>query len=298
MSPKELTFKSRDTEELIDIYFYRPLGYGVAKIAEKLGLTPNIVSILAGIIGAIAGHLFYYRSLKINLVGVVLFIVSDVFDSADGILARITNNRTTIGRILDGISGNVVFLSIYIHLALRLYNEFGSILYIGLVFLAVVSHSVQFPIADFYRNAYLYVVVDKKKAELDSLSLKASLDVSASTSIYYKLYSAVLGIQKLFTGPFKSFYTLLNHKYPEEIPPHVREGYRKLNQPLIKYYNFLTINSRAIILIISLLFEEPIIFIIATIVLYNLVLTYIIVVENRATGKLLQSLKSNDVMNV
>ncbi|MGB9695684.1 MAG: CDP-alcohol phosphatidyltransferase family protein [Ignavibacteria bacterium] len=294
---KELALKSRETEELIDIYFYRPLGYGVAKVAKKLGLTPNIVSILAGIIGVIAGHLFYYTSLKINLIGIALFIISDIFDSADGVLARITNNKTTTGRILDGISGNAVFLSIYVHLALRLYNELGSVLYIGLVFLAVVSHSIQFPIADFYRNAYLYIVIDKKKAELDSLSSGAPLNAGASTSIYYKLYSAVLGIQRLFTKSFKSLYDLVNNKYPEEILPALREEYKRLNQPLIKYYNFLTINSRIIILIISLLFREPIIFIVATIVLYNLVLVYVIVVENKYADKLLQLLKSNDMVN-
>lgn len=291
---KELALKSRETEELIDIYFYRPLGYVVAKIAARVGLTPNIITILAGIIGVIAGHLFYYSSLKVNLIGVVLFIVSDVFDSADGILARITNYKTTMGRILDGISGNAVFLSIYVHLALRLYNEFDSILYIGLVFLAIVSHSIQFPIADFYRNAYLYIVVDKKKAELDSLSSKEILDAN---TIYYKLYSAVLSIQRLFSKPFKAFYDLVNSKYPEEIPLAIRQEYRKLNYPIIKYCNFLTINSRAIILIVSLLLGKPVIFIGVTIVLYNFVLAYVIVIENRYTNKLLSLLKSNDIVN-
>jgi len=291
---KELTLKSRETEELIDIYFYRPLGYFVAQIAKKVGLTPNIVSILAGIIGVIAGHLFYYTSLKINIIGIMLFIVSDIFDSADGILARITNNKTTIGRILDGISGNVVFLSIYVHLALRLYNEFGSVLYIGLVFLAVVSHSLQFPIADFYRNAYLFVVVDKEKAELDSLSSGDSFNKNTGNSIYYKLYSAVLEIQRLLTKSFKSFYDLVNKKYPFQIPPSIREEYKRLNKPIIKYCNFLTINSRIIILTIALFLGKPVIFISATIVLYNLVLIYVIILENKYSVKLSLLLKSND----
>jgi len=52
--------------------------------------------------------------------GFVLFIVSDVFDSADGQLARLRGTSTRFGRIIDGLSDNARFLNLYAHLLARL----------------------------------------------------------------------------------------------------------------------------------------------------------------------------------
>ena len=37
----ESTLKSLDTEEFIDIHFYRPIGYRWALFFNKLGVSPN-----------------------------------------------------------------------------------------------------------------------------------------------------------------------------------------------------------------------------------------------------------------
>ena len=47
------SLKSEDTEEVIDIYFYRPIGYFFAKIAMKLHITPNMITIASIFIGTI-----------------------------------------------------------------------------------------------------------------------------------------------------------------------------------------------------------------------------------------------------
>ena len=39
----ESTLKSMDTEEFIDIHFYRPIGYQWALFFNKLGVTPNLL---------------------------------------------------------------------------------------------------------------------------------------------------------------------------------------------------------------------------------------------------------------
>ena len=61
-----------------------------------------------------------YRSVALNAAGVGLFIVSDIFDSADGQLARMRKTSTRFGRILDGISDNLRFINLYVHLLVRL----------------------------------------------------------------------------------------------------------------------------------------------------------------------------------
>ena len=43
----ESTLKSLDTEEFIDIHFYRPIGYQWALFFNKLGVSPNSITLSA-----------------------------------------------------------------------------------------------------------------------------------------------------------------------------------------------------------------------------------------------------------
>ena len=54
-APAGLAFKAYEIEEFVDIYFYRRLGWGVACLAQAMGLTPNAVSVGAGVVGAAGG---------------------------------------------------------------------------------------------------------------------------------------------------------------------------------------------------------------------------------------------------
>ena len=122
----ESTYKDKDTEEFIDIYFFRPVGYLLALTARSLKLTPNALTIIGMILGVISGHLFYYSSLTINIIGIFVKIVSNALDSADGQLARMTHTESNMGRILDGLSSHVIFTSIYLHLCFRYVHEGNS----------------------------------------------------------------------------------------------------------------------------------------------------------------------------
>ena len=43
----EASFKSMDTEEFLDIYFNRPIGYAWALLFKKLKVHPNVVTIFS-----------------------------------------------------------------------------------------------------------------------------------------------------------------------------------------------------------------------------------------------------------
>jgi hypothetical protein len=70
----ESTFKARDVEGAFDLYFYRPIGFWLAQFFARLKMTPAAVSLLAGIFGVVAGHLYFYRDLSINVAGMVLHV--------------------------------------------------------------------------------------------------------------------------------------------------------------------------------------------------------------------------------
>ncbi|MDQ6622414.1 MAG: CDP-alcohol phosphatidyltransferase family protein, partial [Verrucomicrobiota bacterium] len=83
----ESTYKAREVESAIDLYFYRPIGFRLAQIFARLGFTPSVVSLLGAILGVAAGHLYFYRDLRLNLLGMALHVCSNLFDNADGQLA-------------------------------------------------------------------------------------------------------------------------------------------------------------------------------------------------------------------
>jgi hypothetical protein len=83
-SPAEVSFestlKSNDTEEKLDIYFYRPIGYRIALFCAKINMTPNTVTIISIFFGVAAGILFYAQNLWINVIGMLLLIFANSLD--------------------------------------------------------------------------------------------------------------------------------------------------------------------------------------------------------------------------
>src|SRR5213592_1484511 len=101
----DLSDKGRAVEEWLDLRFFRPVGIRIARALYPTGISPDQVTLWSLLIGLVAGH---------------LFVVSDVFDSADGQLARLRGTSTRFGRALDGISDNLRFVNLYFHLMYRL----------------------------------------------------------------------------------------------------------------------------------------------------------------------------------
>ena len=163
------TYKARDVEGAFDLYFYRPLGFRLAEFFARLKVTPAGVSLLAGLCGVMAGHLYFYRVLAINIAGMVLHVCANALDNADGQLARLTHQQSRKGRIIDSVADHLGFASVYIHLTLR-YALAGSSPAIWLLALgAAISHALQGAAADYYRTAFIYFA-DGARTETDSSS--------------------------------------------------------------------------------------------------------------------------------
>ena len=156
-APKiESTFKAREVEGFLDLHFYRPLGFRLAEFFAQLKVAPAGVSLLGSLCGVIAGHLYFYGNLGINIAGMVLHVCANALDNADGQLARLTHQESRKGRIIDSVADHLVFASVYIHLTLR-YAFAGASPAIWLLALgAAISHALQGAAADYYRTAFLY----------------------------------------------------------------------------------------------------------------------------------------------
>ncbi len=288
------TLKARDVEETLDVYFYRPLGYWVARACVPLGVTPNAVTIASILIGAYAGRLFYFRDLGLNLLGCALWVVADTFDSADGQLARMTNHKSKLGRILDGFAGNLIFLSMYLHLFARMSETYdvawGWLL--GLVVLGGVSHSLQSSLADYYRNAYLKYVVDPSKSELEGADdvrreyAQVTWGGDPAKKFLLRIYLNYTHQQEALSRNFQRLRLLMASRYGKDIPAWFSEEYRRLNKPLMKYYAILTTNTRMFVMMFAVLADVVPVYFLTELIVINIVMVLVTLHQERLSAGL------------
>lgn len=281
------SLKSEDTEEVIDIYFYRPIGFFFAKIAMKLHITPNMITIASIFIGSFAGLLFYPNNLELNIIGMLLLVLANSFDSADGQLARLTNNSTRIGRFLDGLAGDVWFVVIYIALALRLTsNGFSNWIWL-LASLAGLSHIFHASMADYYRNIHLFFIKGKNGSEHDtSENLTKNLKQlhffkDFFQFIYLFLYRNYTSQQEMLSPKLQKFLHVLKSKYPDDIPLTLSNELRQGNKKYMKYTNILQFNTRVLFLFLCLFINLPWLYFVFDLIVMNSILIYLIYKEEK-----------------
>lgn len=289
----EASFKSMDTEEFLDIHFNRPIGYVWALFFQRFGVHPNVVTILSIILGVAAGVMFYYPDMPHTLIGIFLLMWANHYDSCDGQLARMTGKKTRWGRMLDGFAGDLWFITIYVAICLRLTNQplpfhIGEAsgqtwsIYIWLIalFSGTVCHSKQCTLADYYRNIHLFFLKGKAGSELDNFKQQREIFHSLpwKGNFWWKAFLYFYGNytrkQEQMTPNFQRFYAFVQERYGDNIPQSLRDEFRALSLPLMKYTNILTFNTRAIALYISLLIGEPWLYFIFEIVVMTSLFVY------------------------
>jgi len=154
--PSAFALKGDVVEEWADRRFFRPAGYSLCRRLLPTRVTPDQVTTVSLVLGLIAGHLFLYDDRWVNAAGLLLFLVSDVFDSVDGQLARMRGTSTPFGRTLDGASDNLRFINLYLTLIARLVMAGMGWQAVLLGVAAGVSHSLQSMAVDTIRQAYLF----------------------------------------------------------------------------------------------------------------------------------------------
>src|SRR5438094_5087447 len=97
----EATYKAREVEGILDLYFYRKIGFWLAQLFMRLHVTPAGVSLFGAVCGVIAGHLYFYRNLLTNTVCMALHVFANALDNADGQLARLPQKASREGRVID-----------------------------------------------------------------------------------------------------------------------------------------------------------------------------------------------------
>lgn len=267
------SFKSDDTEEWLDIHFTRPIGLAFALVWERLHVHPNVVTVIGIVLGMASAVMFYHDGLTYNIIGVLLMMFSNFCDSTDGQLARLTGQKTLIGRMLDGFSADATFVCVYLAIVFRLWDTplpfcaghtWGFWALLLCAGAGILGHSKPCQLADYYRQVHLYFLLGKKGSELDTYQEQRTIydglpkkGAFWARAFYYN-YSNYCHGQERRTPRFQRFIGALRERFGgvEDFPQQVRDDFRQGSKPLMKYTNLLTFNLRAIALYIAALTNE------------------------------------------
>lgn len=214
-----------------------------------------------------------------------------------------THQYSRLGRILDGLSGDIWFACIYVAICLRenLTSEFFMAHPWVIWTVAVVTglcHAKQAAMADYYRQFHLYFLKGEEGSELESASdLKARLaSIPWQGNFWKKLTMTVYTnytVQQEATAPaMQDLRRELHRRFPDgKIPQSFRDAFRAESLPLMKYTNILSFNWRTIALFTALFMRMPWLYFAFELTVLNVLLIYMIVRHERICRRFTQELK-------
>lgn len=278
------SFKSEDTEEWLDVHFTRPIGLAFALLWNKFDIHPNVITIVSFFLGGAAGWMFHYTDLWHNVWGVVLLTLANFCDSTDGQMARLSGKKTLLGRVLDGFSADVWFVSIYLGLVFRLWPQtipgldvqWGIFALLLAAVAGLLCHSPQASLSDYYRQIHLYFLLGKDGSELDNSQQQRAIYKALPrsqwfTRLYYYNYANYCQSQERRTPEFQKFFAKWQSgSKPEAIRQELLAGSR----PLMKYTNLLTHNLRATVLYVTALLDCPWVYMLFEVVVLSAMYAY------------------------
>lgn len=304
------TLKSAETEDWLDYHVIRPLCYYCARAFAFLHIHPNTVTILSMFFGAGScvffahGSCYYegFAGLMANLLAIILLMVADILDCTDGQLARMTGQKSRLGRILDGLAGFVWFTPIYLALVWRFYHhhsiEFGwlgiadtpsNALYATVVVFAIglvsgiVGIAGQQRLADYYIQVHLFFLKGEKGSELDNSARQQEIydqmpwEGHLIEKTFQKTYIGYTKKQEAATPMFQQLMSRLRTRYGStaDIPQDVRDEFRSHSLPLQKWNGLLTFNFRSAWLFLFCLLDLPAEYFVFEIIAMGLLARYV-----------------------
>ena len=291
VSRVDTTYKAREVEGIFDLYFYRPIGFRLAQLFARLSMKPAAVSFLSCVCGVIAGHLYFYRDLGINIAGMVLHVCSNALDNADGQLARMTRRESRKGRIIDSVADHLVFVSIYFHLALRCTRQGFSPAIWVLALTAGISHALQGAAADYYRSTYLYFATGAR-IELDSSSAlrseykKWTWGQRPWDKLLLALYLNFTRQQEMLAPHLKRLRDTTSELFHGQIPSWLEQRYRDSAGQSLKGWGLLMTNSRMLVLFALLFLGQPVYYFWFELIPLNLLFVYLLMRQQKMAQSL------------
>ena len=189
------TLKSSISDEFINTYLLRPIAGFIVWILYPTSITPNQVTIASTIAGLIAAGLYLHNEASSTAIAGLLVTVKDIFDSADGQLARAKQQYSRIGRFLDSIGDFVVNVAVFGAIGWVLFSTTGSAWMIVLALLGLVGIMLRVSYHVFYLTSFLHLEEKYQINRITEEITKDDLKGDRLTITLQRIFQVIYGWQ-------------------------------------------------------------------------------------------------------
>ena len=151
------SIKSTVSDELINTYLLRPVAALIVAMLYRTPVTPNQVTIASTVAGLIAAKYYLLGDPLSIAIGGLCMTVKDIFDSADGQLARAKDQYSRRGRFLDSLGDFVVDVSVFGAIGWTLYHSTGKIQMLVLAACGLIGITLRVSYHVFYQVSFLHL---------------------------------------------------------------------------------------------------------------------------------------------
>lgn len=240
--------KAHELQEPIDLWFYSPLGHALVRVLKRTPATPNMVS-AASVVAAGLGAWFYLdRSLRGATLGTAMVVLSALFDTADGQLARATGRGTALGRLIDGLCDNLAFVCLYISVMLTLAVRLELPLPLSIAICAATGaqQMLQCAMSDYARLLFVELGLGERSLDTEEPdAVQKRIDAAAargasflSLALMRQHHRYVRMQRRLLPSSGQLRVAMISSARPE-----LRQRYATVNTRLLRAWSILSLNS-------------------------------------------------------
>ena len=121
--------------EPVNRYLHNPLAASIVQLLKDTSVTPNQVTYFSVFVGLVSAYTFSIGTLQAFFFAGILLEIVLILDCVDGQLARAKECSSDLGRLLDGIAGYVIYLSVLTGIMIGIDKEHISLVFFGLIIL-------------------------------------------------------------------------------------------------------------------------------------------------------------------
>jgi len=278
------SLKLIEVEELLDLFFYRPLAFLFVKAVYKTNLTPNQITSIALVVGMIGGVFYFFNTHLAISIGAVLLIIYDVLDCSDGMIARLKKNGTFFGRVLDGIADYFVTVTVYLGIGFGFVsNSENPLLYWVLLVLAGASNIIHAGTVDFYRNKFLDFAFNRDATLGESLKEfeEESEKLNKSKGKYFQKF--VVWIYLKYSS---AQLTASADKDSSDVVKYDRDDYLKKNKRILHFWTYLGPTTELTLIIVASFLNRLDLFIWTMVVVGNIYALILFIVQTQINKKI------------
>ncbi|MBC8384591.1 MAG: CDP-alcohol phosphatidyltransferase family protein [Candidatus Cloacimonetes bacterium] len=262
-------------DETLTLYILRPIAFIFVKLLYRTSVTPNQVSLMSIMVGILAGFFFSRGTYTDFIIAGILYFICLILDCIDGMIARLKNSGTAVGRIIDGFADYIVGIAVYLGLGIGFNKGFVEIdlpiSHWWILIISAVSHIFHAMIVDYYRVEFMAHGLGKITSTWEEIK-------KFKTELERIKHHRGKWLQKILISFYVGYSHIQLFKMNEQ-EKFDRERYFQTNKLLILFWFWIGPTAHVFVLIIAAFVFRPIIFFYYTIVLANIYMLVLWIIQ-------------------